>query len=958
MKKVLGILAHVDAGKTTLSEALLFNTGVIRKLGRVDSGDAYLDTDEVERERGITIYSKNARLSFGDDEIILIDTPGHVDFSTEMERTLRILDAAILLISATDGVQAHTKTLWMLLKEYGIPTYIFVNKMDMTGADKDMVLDSLKKNLDGDFVSFGADEDFDTWCENLATADERLLEEYMENGRLDDASVSWAIENRKAFPVFFGSALRNEGVKEFLESLGKYMFLNTTEKSGEMHDDFDAISSGKKGELPTDAFGAISSGKRGEQSNAFGAICYKITRDRNGNKLTHIKVLSGTVKVRTILEDEKITEIRLYNGDKYEPVQEVGKGEICVLVGLTKSYIGHGYGETTDDNTAFLEPVMKYRVSYPRDVDTNRMLMVLKELEEEDPTLKVVYDEDTRQILVSLMGEVESNVLKRKLMDKFGIPVSFTEGRVLYKETISKIAEGVGHFEPLRHYAEVHLKLEPLERGSGLILETDVSEDDLARNWQRLIMTHLSERTHKGVLTNSPITDMKITLVSGKAHLKHTEGGDFRQATYRAVRQGLMSLRAAGECRLLEPYYDYTLVLPTEYVGRAMTDITQNYGTCEVGNQNEDGFSTLTGRAPVSCLNLYANEVAQYTKGQGRLALQLSGYDDCHNEEEVLENITYNPEEDLRNPAGSVFCSHGAGTNIPWYEVPDYMHLPYKVAEDGSYYEEMSLDDEEIMRIAKEKAMSASGSLKGSGNLKGAGFGSGFGGGYETISLEEIDSIIKKSSHANANGRQGSYKGISKDRRGRDRVRVYGEAPGVYGTAGTSQIGGSDGKTVGKNTGIPKENRGAKSVKSVKDKYLLVDGYNLIHAWPELDSIATDNLNGAAGRLNDIMCNYQAITGENVIVVYDAYKVAGHNTEVLKIDNITVVYTKEAQTADQYIERYAHENSKKYDITVITSDGLEQVIVLGAGCSLLSSREFVLRVDNIFRQFNETFDVK
>ena len=838
-KIVTGILAHVDAGKTTLSEALLYEAGILKKKGRVDTKDSFLDNNAWERERGITIFSKIARLNLGDLELILTDTPGHVDFSGEMERALNICDQAILIINASDGVQAHTKTVWKLLRRRNIPTFIFVNKTDLPGFDREKSLYNLKKELSKETIDF-TDIHSDNFCEEIATASEELLDKYMESGEISDEEIADTIANCHVFPVFFGSALKGEGVAEFLEALKTY----------------------SRPEPPKDVFSAV---------------CLKITRDKAGNRLTHLKLTGGRLKVKDVLDEEKVNEIRLYSGEKYEAVSEAAATDIVAVTGLKNSRPGSTYGNVTNVTETIIEPVLTYAVKYPDDVDRQAMHRYLLELEEEEPNLKVEYSEATREIYVHLMGEVQTEILTREIEERYNIKVSFGVGNILYKETILNTVEGVGHFEPLRHYAEVHLKMEPLDRGAGLQFDTDVSTDDLALNWQRLILTHLGEKEHRGVLTGSPVTDIKFTLVAGKAHLKHTEGGDFRQATYRAVRQGLMM----AESELLEPFYFYELTVPENAVGRAMTDIDRMWGTAEISEQH-DGISVITGKAPVSTLNGYAKEVAAYTKGLGTLSVSLAGYEPCHNALEVIEKRAYSPENDLRNTPDSVFCSHGAGTVIPWNEVYNYMHLP--LMEDRDTIGDMPAP---AMQKPKERT-------------------------EIFVTTEEIDEIINKTAYANRSGRQGSFKGISESMR--EKRRIGGKPINPPATSYKAQ--------------------------KSKEKYMLIDGYNVVHAWDELDSIASRDLNGAAGRLMDIVSNYSAITGIRTILVFDAYKVPGHSTEEIKYHNITVVYTKTAETADRYIERYAHENGKNYDIVVVTSDGVEQVIIRGAGCTLMSSRDF------------------
>lgn len=836
-KIVTGILAHVDAGKTTLSESMLFNSGSLKRIGRVDNKDAFLDTDLYEKERGITIYSKVARMSYLQNEFILVDTPGHVDFSGEMERVLDILDRAILLINATDKVTSHTKTVWKLLRMRKIPTFIFVNKMDLPDASKSDILLSIRKELSKEAIDF-SNTDSESFFEDIATGSEELLNSYMDNETISCEEISKAINESLIFPVFFGSALKNEGVKEFMDCFSKYC----VEK------------------------------KYGPE---FSGICFKITKDKAGNRLTHLKITGGSLKVKDILKEEKVNEIRLISGDSYEVTKEAFSGDVVALTGLKASRPGETYGAFTKTNACTIEPVLTYAIKYPSDVDSSQMHKILLELEEEEPSLNIEFNEGTKDIYVHLMGEVQTEILTRKIEDLYNIKVSFGVGKILYKETITDTVEGVGHFEPLRHYAEVHLRMEPTERGSGLSFDTEVNVDDLALNWQRLILTHLGEKEHRGVLTGSPITDMKITLVAGKAHLKHTEGGDFRQATYRAVRQGLMM----AESVLLEPFYFYELCVPNESVGRAMTDIDRMWGSATVTEQR-NGESVIVGTAPVSTLNGYATEVLAYTKGKGTLSVSLSGYEPCHNTEEVLASRLYSPENDLRNPCDSVFCSHGAGTVIPWSLVYNYMHLPLTL--EGP--KEDKEDNQRVINTERKEVF---------------------------VTTEEIDEIIKKTSYANQKGRQGSFKGQSEALREKRRLGGRKEEKEVV-YKGTEQ----------------------------KDKYMLIDGYNVIHAWKELEDLASRDINAAAGRLMDLVSNYSGITGVKTILVFDAYKVSGHKQEEILYSNITVVYTKTAETADHYIERYAHDNGKKYDIVVVTSDGVEQVIIRGAGCSLLSSRDF------------------
>lgn len=904
-KIVLGILAHVDAGKTTLSESLLYHAGIIRKPGRVDTKDTYLDTDSVERQRGITIYTKLARIPMQDGaegaegEFILIDTPGHVDFSAEMERALSVMDVAVLLVSATAGVQPHTKTLWRLLRTYHIPTFIFVNKMDMPGADSAAVLKELNRKLSAAVTDFTeaatqdngvmsttssathGDPATAAFYEELATNDEDLLEEFLETGLLKDASVCRAINERKVFPVFFGSALKDFGVVEFMEGLRRFVPKTNTEE-----------------EAP------------------FCARVYKITRDRAGNRITFLKVLSGALKVKSLLNEEKVNEIRRYNGEKYEVVKEAEAGDIVAVTGLLQSknglMYGHMRGGTLNTQQPILAPALSYAVHFPRDVDKNKMLGFLRELEDEDPSLSIEYREQTGEIYAALMGEVQTEVLKQTIMDRYEIAVTFADGKICYKETIDASGIGVGHFEPLRHYAEVQLRLEPLETGSGMEYETELSEDVLDRNWQRLIVQHMGEKEHRGPLMGAPITDIRLTLVAGRAHIKHTEGGDFRQATYRAIRQGLMELRADGHVRLLEPFYDYTLELPDSCTGRAMTDIQKMCGTANIAETDyENHITILTGRAPVSTMNGYMQEVTAYTKGLGNLSLVLAGYDFCHNEEEVLAASKYNPEADKWNTGDSVFCSHGAGTVIPWYDVPLYKHLQYEEGGVVTLTSEDSGEAERANRLRREREERIAGNAE-----------SAF------ISVEEVDRILRSSTHANVNAK----KEAAQDTLGGRRYDMQ-------------RSGGGDGPSGNAQNASAPSTQPVYRPQTHKDRVLLVDGYNYLHADRDSEELMNQNLDAATSRLNDILDNYAAITGTNVIVVYDAYRVPGHTLSVRKQGLVTVVYTKEAQTADNYIERYAHENAQKYDITVVTSDGLLQNIVAGAGCFIMSSRAFAEELD-------------
>lgn len=826
MKKIVaGIVAHVDSGKTTLSEAILYKSGSIRKLGRVDKRDAFLDTNQMERERGITIFSKQAQVSWENTEITLLDTPGHVDFAAEMERTLQVLDYAILVISGADGVQGHTETLWKLLERYQIPVFLFVNKMDQEGTDRERLMAEIKEQLEENCVCFteAATEEF---YESVAMSGEEALEQFLAEGKVSGETIQEYIQSRKLFPCVFGSALKLEGVEELLDMIDRYA---------------------KQRTYPAE----------------FGAKVFKITRDGN-QRLTHLKVTGGALKVRDLLDGEKVSQIRIYAGEKYETADEVQAGSICSVTGLSESYSGEGFGYKNSEDETLLEPVMTYRLETEEDYDAALLLPKLRQLEEEEPKLHVTWKEELREIQVQVMGEVQLEILKRLIEERFGVKVSFGAGNIVYKETIANTVEGVGHYEPLRHYAEVHLLMEPGERGSGLVFKTDCSEDILDKNWQRLILTHLGEREHPGVLTGSAITDMKITLKSGKAHLKHTEGGDFRQAVYRGIRQGLMQ----AESVLLEPCYSYRLEVPTEQLGRAIHDIEQMHGSFEPPEQGKE-LTILKGSVPVAALGDYQREVTAYTRGKGRLSCTLEGYRACHNTEEVVEQIGYDAERDEANPSGSVFCSHGAGFYVPWKEVPKHMHLPSCLKKDT---------------VIEEVRPRSVGVTK------------------EWMTTEEVDAIIEKSVSANKREKQGWER---KQLPPRERITK---------------------------PSAPKK-------QEKKEEYLLVDGYNIIFAWEELRELAKVTIDGARGRLMDILCNYQGIRKCNLIVVFDAYRVQGHPTEISDYHNIHVVFTKEAETADQYIEKFAHENGKKYDVTVATSDGLEQIIIRGQGCRLISARE-------------------
>lgn len=867
-----GLLAHVDAGKTTLSEGMLYTSGSIRKIGRVDNRDAFLDNYELERARGITIFSKQAALRWKDLKITLLDTPGHVDFSAEMERVLQVLDYAVLIISGADGVQGHTQTLWRLLKRYRIPVFLFVNKMDQEGTDQQALLNQLQEQLDGscvDFSALGSGAFYDA----LAMCGEEAMEQFLERDLVEDDCIRRMVSRREVFPCFFGSALRLDGVEALLDGLYSY---TAPPRYGE----------------------------------TFAAKVYKITRDEQGNRLTHMKITGGTLRVRTTLSgqpaegasaqkggnqagqtwEEKVNQIRIYSGAKFEAVNEVHAGEICAVTGLTQTKPGEGLGAEPDSAHPSLEPVLTYRIILPDGCDAAVMLPRLRQMEEEEPQLHIAWNEQLQEIQAQLMGEVQLEILASMIKERFGTLVEFGPGNIVYKETIANRVEGVGHFEPLRHYAEVHLLLEPGEPGSGMQFAADCSEDLLDRNWQRLVLTHLQEREHKGVLTGSVLTDMKITLVAGRAHVKHTEGGDFRQATYRAVRQGLMQAQSV----LLEPFYDFRIELPEEMVGRAMTDIQNMHGQPGLP-ELENGMAVLTGSAPVICMRGYQKEVTEYTRGLGRLQCAPRGYAPCHNTQEALERLCYDPLSDLANPSSSVFCSHGAGFAVEWFEVKDYMHVESVLREPESEEQRLLQEAEKVKRHASVYS--------------------------QNIGTEEVDKIIASTYEANKRGKEkkGKYSVRAKK-------RLYGE-------------GNSQGEASGPDEAAPQPDSRPKQSTSKRKEYFLVDGYNIIFAWEELSRLAKDNIDGARGRLLDIMCNYQAMKKCCLIVVFDAYRVEGHQTEYYDYHNIHVVFTKEAETADQYIERFAHEHGRKYNVTVATSDGLEQIIIHGQGCRLFSARE-------------------
>ena len=839
-RTVIGILAHVDVGKTTLSEAMMYCSGGIRSLGRVDHGNAFLDTFQMERQRGITIFSKQAVLKLPDFQMTLLDTPGHVDFSAEMERTLDVLDCAVLAVSGPSGVQSHTYTLWKLLRQRNIPTFLFINKMDQLGTDKAVIMENLRQKLGDGFVDFT-----DSDAESLAMCDETLLEEYLDSGDVSESAIAAAIAGGKVFPCWFGAALKLEGVEEFLEGLRKY-----------------APATKEKDE--------------------FSAKVFKVSRDEQGVRLTHLKVTGGTLKVRDSLSgsdwEEKVTQLRLYSGAKFTAIEEAKPGDVVAAVGLTRTSPGLGLGGEHQGSAPALEPVLTYSVILPEGYDIHKALQQLRQLEEEEPQLHVDWDQRLQELRVQLMGQVQLEILHQLLLDRFALDVQFGQESILYKETISNTVEGVGHYEPLRHYAEVHLILEPGERGSGLRFATNCHQDDLDLNWQRLVLTHLLEKQHLGVLTGSPITDMTITLTAGRAHLKHTEGGDFRQATYRAVRQGLMQ----AESVLLEPWYDFRLEIPQANVGRAMTDL-QRMGADFEPPETEGDYAVLEGSAPVAVMRAYPQEVTTYTRGLGRFSCQLKGYAPCKNQDKIVEEIGYDPTADLDNSPDSVFCEHGAGVIVKWNDVPKQMHLESTLSPTPRKTEEQDWTE----RAARYCARMATD--------------------------QELMDIFER-----------TYGPIKKDKRKALR---------------------------------PTE----RSLKGFKAKpllegptYLLVDGYNIIFAWDELKEVAKDSLDMARNKLINMLSSYQGFINSPVIVVFDAYRVKGNPGSVEHYGDLSVVYTKEAETADAYIEKVTHDLAKHHRVRVATSDGLEQIIILGAGALRISARSFhdeVMQVEKAIREY-------
>lgn len=842
---VIGILAHVDAGKTTLSEAFLYQSGTLRSLGRVDKGSTFLDTDARERARGITIFSQPAVLERPNGTLTLLDTPGHVDFSAEMERTLQVLDYAVLVISGVDGVQPHTETLWTLLQRYNVPTFIFVNKMDLPGPGREAILEDLHKRLSPACVDVSEDISADARSEAFALCDESLMNGYLETGSVPDSSIADAVRRRGVFPCWFGSALRLQGVDAILDGLDRY--------------------------TQTPAVG-----------KEFAASVYKISAGENGQRLTWMKITGGSLKSKTMLRsrpkdtvqwEEKADQLRLYSGAKFTPIPEAFPGQVVAVTGLTKTFAGQALGAQADPISPSLEPVLTYRVDLPAGTDAHTALTQLRTLAEEDPQLHVLWDENLGEIHMQLMGEVQLEILENLIAERFGLAVQFSQGGILYKETIAAPMEGVGHYEPLRHYAEVHLLLEPGERGSGLVFGTKCREDALDRNWQRLILTHLAEKQHRGVLIGAPLTDVKITLLGGRAHAKHTDGGDFRQATYRAMRQGLRSTESV----LLEPWYHFRLEVPADNVGRAMTDIQRMGGSFEPPMPLQD-MVLLTGSAPVSEMRPYQQEVTSYTRGRGRLSCAVSGYQPCHDADTVIAAVDYDPDRDLSDPADSVFCGHGAGYTVKWNQVREHMHVDTGWGKPEPKLDAIDVPARRVQRYAGTLAQD-----------------------------KELLALFEQ-----------TYGPIKRDPR-----KAFRKPPEPAVSAKPAEP-------------IPQG-----------PEYLLVDGYNVLHAWPEFADMLEENLDGARHRLMDILCNYQGYRKCQVILVFDAYKVKNNPGKVEQYHNISVVYTKEAETADMYIEKVTHQIGRKYRVRVVTSDGMEQLIILGQGGLRVSSRMFKEEVDAV-----------
>ena len=874
-RQVIGILAHVDAGKTTLAESILYLSGNIRNLGRVDHGNTFLDTNEMERARGITIFSKQAEVTLktGEKElpVTFMDTPGHVDFSAEMERTLQILDYAVLVINGMDGIQGHVLTLWKLLKRYQIPTFLFVNKMDQSGTDRGKLLSELQERLSDRCIAFDVPQD-EEWNESVAMCTEELMEQYLENGELALEDIKRAIAERHIFPCFFGSALKTQGVEELLQGL-----VNLTDRK--------------------------------KYPSEFGARVYKITRDEKGNRLTHMKLTGGSLKVKELIGEEKADQIRFYSGVQFRTETEAVAGEVCAVTGLESTYAGQGLGVEESLEQPVLAPVLTYQLILPAGAEPHVIYRKLMQLEEEEPLLHLVWEEQTKEIRAQVMGEVQIEVLKNMIKERLGLEVTFGTGCIVYKETIAEAVEGVGHYEPLRHYAEAHILLEPGERGSGLTFATDVSTDVLDLNWQRLMLTHLEEKQHKGVLVGAPITDMKLTVIGGRSHKKHTEGGDFREATYRAVRQGLKKAKSI----LLEPVYEFRLEVPQESVGRAMTDIGKMQGKFSDPEMNSN-VAVLCGTAPVATMQEYPMEVAAYTKGEGRIFLSPGGYEPCHNAEEVIKAMGYDSEADLANPTGSVFCAHGAGFVVPWDEVENYMHVETEWEEDiTDGNNEATVEAKQFVEIQQGMQSHVASTARKSG---------GSAVGAFSAEDKELAEIFN---------------------------RTYGksEARGKTGSA-------YDPMSVVHRSSMPRKVE--INPQERQEEYLLVDGYNIIFSWDELNEMSKTNIAAARQKLMDVLCNYQGFKKCTLILVFDAYKVEGFQGEVQKYHNIHVVYTKEAETADQYIEKTVHQIAKKYKVTVATSDATEQVIIWGAGAMRMSAQGLLQEVQETNKEIRRLLE--
>ena len=920
---VAGILAHVDSGKTTLSEAMLYQTGRIRKLGRVDHQDTYLDTDSQEKDRGITIFSKQAELNFGDMHIALLDTPGHVDFGTEMERTLQVLDYAVLVINGMDGVQSHTETLWKLLERYEIPVFIFVNKMDMTGYDREYLMDNIRHRLSDGCVDFLCEDA----GEHIAMCDENMLERFLETGGNREDDIAKAVAYRKLFPCYFGSALKNDGVAELLDGMNRY----------------------------------VTEPRRRDE---FGARVFKIGRDDKGERLTYMKITGGTLRLKDVLtltgrqgEEtfEKVNQIRVYSGAKYDMVDHVTAGCVCAVPGLVNTYGRQGIGACPDGELPSLEPVLSYKVMYPTDVDAVTMVSKLRLLEEEDPQLQVQWNETAGEIYIKVMGQVQLEVVAQMVRDRFGIAITYGQGRISYKETIAAPVMGVGHFEPLRHYAEVHLLLEPMENGSGMCFDSICSEDVLDKNWQRLILTHLQEREFRGVLTGSPITDMKISITAGRAHQKHTEGGDFRQATYRAVRQGLMM----AESVLLEPVYAFKIEVPQEYAGRVLADIVKMSGTMN-GQEISGETTVIMGHAPVYTMREYYSELTAFSRGTGRLQVDIDGYQPCHNTEEVLAERHYDPELDRFNPSSSVFCAHGAGYLVDWYDVYENMHVKedpgFEISGQQGYTKDGDVTDIPVNRPGK----SVSDMSITDEELSDI-FARTFGGDYKDKDVALNGRFRRTTSEYKVNGTSG---------RGSDGIAGNGMSAGAAGTSVQSEYRGGarynrsqsrdrqpgNGPFVGSrpaDRGIATP--GAFKRRKSGEDYVIVDGYNVIFAWDTLRELSEHNIDSARGKLMDILSNYQGYMNCKLIVVFDGYKVKDNKGERFPYDDIEVVYTKEGETADAHIEKLTHELARKHKVTVVTSDGLEQIVTMGQGAIRMSSRDFELEVERVNEHLRENY---